>query len=58
MVQEPVFARPSGVLSLKTNLLEVLEDHMCVVCINPIPASDFEQVSENDSEVFLCCTHV
>ncbi|XP_065904261.1 midasin-like isoform X2 [Dysidea avara] len=36
--------RPSGVLSLKTNLLEVLEDHMCVVCINPIPASDFEQI--------------
>ena len=42
-----MFGRPSGVLSLKTNLLEVLEDHMCVVCIAPIPASDFEQVSES-----------
>jgi len=40
-----VFARPSGVLSLKTNLLEVLEDHMCVMYISPIPAGDFEQVS-------------
>ena len=43
--KEPVYARTSGVLFLKTNLLEVLEDHMSVVCVSAIPASDFEKVS-------------
>jgi len=49
--KEPVYARTSGVLFLKTNLLEVLEDHMSVVCVSAIPASDFQQVS---SCMFVC----
>ena len=49
-----VVARSAGALLFKTNLLEVLEDHLFVLHLEPILDDDVKQVRKCNNELLLC----